>query len=281
VCKLAFYLVLIQPFGWYIWEPLKRDAQCQMCFGFFLLAVLLFRKRVVLLMLVSILGCLVLSFYRIVYGPVLICAAAYAFIRGDGRVSGKIAGRVLVVVVVLLALFLLAPKQYSDSAVDYLTHLVIKYGVGDAAAVAEKGYQTRLTKHSSWIASVPNRLALGLISPFPWTNILARKNSFEWSWYLTDYLHTALMFVCFAAITVFGLRDFKKRKCPPVSVVFALGIAASGFFGYAVHNVYVQVGMLCTFPYVLDKLGKKKMFNCFLISICFFVISSVLWNYIR
>jgi len=281
ICKLAFYLVLLQPFGWYVWAPLKRDTQCQMCFGFFVLAVLLCRKRITLLILVSVLGCYVLSLYRTVYGPILICTAIYAYISADGRVSEKVVRRFFVVFITLTLLFCLTPRQYSDRVVNKVKHLITFYGVGNAEVAREKGYQPRLMRHDSWIASVPDRVVFGLVSPFPWINVPNSKNAFEYSAAVADDLHTALMFVCFAAIAVFGLHDLMKGKFPPVSIVFAMGIALSGFFGYAIHNVYVQIGMLYTFPYVLNKLRKKKMFSCFLISICFFVISSVFWNYIK
>ena len=280
VCKAAFYLVLLQPFGWYVWEPLKRDTQCQMVFAFFLLAVVAFRNRALVLVAASVIGGVVLSLYRTIYGPILIFTAVYAYVMADARISGKVAKRILIVGLVLGTLFPIV-SRYTDEPTKYAVQLVKKYGIGDAQVVATKGYQDRLTKHSSWIASVPERLALGLIVPFPWTNILKSRNAFEWSWKLTDYLHTALMSVCFATIAIFGWRDLKKGRCPPASVVFALGVAASGVFGVAVHNVYVQVGMLSSFPYVIDKLGKGGTAKWFSVNVLFFLFASIVWHFAR
>jgi len=281
-CKFAFYLLLIQPFGWYIWEPLKRDAQCQMCFAVFLLGIVHFRHRTVPLLVTTALGCFVLNFYRFIYGPIFVVSSFYVYSVTRGwTFSRKFITRIAVSIGLLVLLIVINPMGYSSNAVDYVSGLVGKYGIADVELAAERGYQSRLSRHDSSLASLPDRIALGLISPFPWTNCLDSKNAFELASSVTSYLYTALMFVCFGTIALFGWRDFKRKRYPPVSVVFALGVAASGFLGYAVHNVYVQVGMLSTFPYVIDKLGYKKLIICYILSIGIFVITSCVWYFMR
>jgi hypothetical protein len=250
-------------------------------FGIMLLAILLLRRRLVPLLVVSTLGGLFCSIYRIVYGPIIIVAAIYAYSLGKGYINKKFLKRLLIISLVIVLLLLIIPEGFLEATLGLFIKIVKYHGFGDISQVARKAGQQRLIQHSSWLASVPERVMLGLMSPFPWTPILKVENMFEFFSALVDYLHTALMVVCFAAIAVFGLRNLKEKVLLPSSVVFSLLIAASGMFGTAIHNVYVQIGMLFSFPYVLNKLGKKRMLDWFLISVSSFIILSVLWHYAR
>jgi len=280
VCKSAFFLVLIQPYGWFVWNVLKRENQCQMAFAAFLFALLYFRKNRLALAIVTILGTIFLSFYRIVYGPIIICTSLFIFLRGRRHEEIKILFKRLALVVGLILLIILL-HQFVDIIPDNMVNFVTAYGVGNTQVVAETGYQQRITQHSFWLASVPERIALGLMSPFPWTNILDSENLFDWATRPSAYFHTALMLVCFITIALFGIRNYKRGMFLPASVMLSLMVAASGMGGIAVHSTYVQVGMLSTFPYVLDKLGSKEMVKWFFISVLFFLVSSLFWEYMR
>jgi hypothetical protein len=182
-------------------------------------------------------------------------------------------------VAILTFVFIFVSQRFEETIIGNVG--ISEYGIGNQEMVVTRGYQPRITRHSFWLASIPDRVVLGLMSPFPWTEVFKSNNLFEWYWRSIKYAHTALMLVCFVAIAVFGFQDFKRKRLPPVSVVFSLMVALSGIVGYAIHSVYVQVGMLSVFPYVLGKLGKKRMINWYFASVLFFIISSVFWNYIR
>ncbi|MCP4713522.1 MAG: hypothetical protein GY868_00275 [Deltaproteobacteria bacterium] len=281
ICRYAFYVILLQPFGWYVFEPLKRDAQCQMFFGVFLLAVLYFRERIIPLIITALIGAAMLYLYRSPYAPAIILTAVYAYARSDGVISMKIQIRIIVACALVFALFFVTPQRYVDNIFASTDETIEKYGIGDAGKMAKRGYQKRITGHGSFAASLPERIMLGLMSPFPWTNIFDSRNPFGVTFRLTDYLHTALLFVCFTAIVVFGFMDFRHRIIPPASVVFALIIAISGMVGIAVQNVYVQVGMLSTFPYVMHKLGAQGMVRWCVYCLLFFLTTSILWYFVR
>ena len=153
--------------------------------------------------------------------------------------------------------------------------------IGDQESLSLIVYQGRLADHSFWITSIPQRLILGLMSPFPWTDIFNVKNPFEFFWYLANYLTAAIGLVCFGTISIFGFLDIRKKILPPVSVVFVMLVAITGIGGSSVHNTYVQIGLFLSFPYVWSRLGKKGAIKYFLFSVVFFVLTSVLWNAIR
>ncbi|MCD6365042.1 MAG: hypothetical protein J7M14_04120 [Planctomycetes bacterium] len=280
-CRAAFFLVMLQPGGWYVWAPLKRDIQCQMLFAAALLAILVYRKRLIFLGAVTATSCAVLSLYRIAYGPIAVVAAVFASVLERGQMNRKAAIRSVAILGVLAAALLITLDLFPESVVSRIPAALSRYGVGDVDVVIEKAYQPRLIHHGSWIASIPDRLLLGLFSPFPWTEVLRSGNLFEVFWKVLDYLRTAIVAVCLGAIAVFGLLDLRRKIFPPVSVAVALMVAVSGMVGFAVQNVYVQIGMFLSFPYVFSKLGSRRAAALLAASVGMFLILSVIWAHLR
>lgn len=280
VSRAAFYLVLFQPYAWNVMGPLRRDPQCQMFFGLFILALLIFRRKATFLLAVAILGGWFLSLYRAIYGTILAFMSALVFItKGRRMITKQVLFKGLFVFFLVATTILL----FNNSVIteQYIKGPFDKYGLFNIEVVHAKAYQSGLLQSNSWIATLPSRLLLGLMAPFPWMMVFHCRNFFEVSWQVANFLQTSLALVCFITIFIFGIKDLKHKKALPISVMFSLIIAVSGMLGYAVQYVYVQIAILFSFPYVLDKLGKKGTLNGLFLSILFFLISSVFWYHIR
>lgn len=278
-CRAAFYLILIQPWGWDVMF-LYKDVQCQMFFGLFILAVLLFRKKIVPLIITTVLGAWVLHQYRVIYDLILIAVAVYAYIRGDGKIGSGILLKILMVLMITILAVLIFPATFKN-IINHIQSLLNYYSIGQTVKDNPWLWHVDQIKHSVWIFSIPDRLIIALMAPFPWTEVLKSKTLWEFAAQYVWCLQTALMLVCFGSMALCSFQDLKNRKFLSVPVVFALIVAASGAVNFSIHSGYVQMGVPLTFPYVLHHLGKKRMLDYFFMSVLFFMVASLFWNIVR
>ena len=210
------------------------------------LTLILFSKRTITQIVMLIVACYLFYLQRTIYPLILLVAFTINAIILQNYKS-KIKDIFSKLVIIILAIILI-PVIISYSATEANRNML------------SSGLNVNLM-------TLPIKMIVGLIGPFPWSNFLLYKTFPAYAYQLQDYLQGALNIAILVTIIISWKKYVRKGQLNLLNITGIL-LVITGLFNAYMHMPYIAIGFMFLIPWLftyinLTKFNKHYLYSFF------------------
>ena len=130
--------------------------------------------------------------------------------------------------------------------------LIVPLAVGFASTESTDSYVDGVSNLT--VIALPIKIILGLIGPFPWTNVMMYETFPAVSYYIGDYVMGCLnigLLICLFT----NWRQYKRIGSLTESMILGLLLISTGLLTRVMHMTYISIGVIFMIPWFVENVG--------------------------
>lgn len=168
-------------------------------------------------------------------------------------------GYIVLPIAILLAQFSLLSKSKKTGAFAIVGVLVLLILPSVFKFASNDSTDAYIEGSSSWsIYVLPIKIILGLIGPFPWSNLMMYKIHPAFSYYLSDYVMGCLnigLLICLFS----GWNKFRRKSALSESSILGILLVLFGLMTGVMHMTYISIGVIFLIPWFVENVGVSEL----------------------